>query len=409
MTARVLLVDDDAAVREALCQTLDLADLMPVVASSYIEAKDHIDPSFDGIVVTDIRMPGKDGFAQLEYAQSVDEELPVILLTGEADIPMAVTGISGGAFDFLEKPCAPARFISVVKKALRTRALVLENRRLRQQMQSGDAAARLLFGSSELAAELRERVRNVARTTAEVLIHGEAGTGTAKVAEVVHLLSGDANRPFEKSPAAAMTPEMLKSAFERKSGGTLFLDEVAALSAASQYVLLGILENTPPTRTIAGTYRDLAVEVHEGRFNPDLYYRLDVMNVRIPALHERTEDIPVIFRHYVSIACEQANLTEPQISADILSNLMLQEWPGNARSLMNAAMRFSLGMPDAVTVVKEELGLSEQMARVERSLLIAALQKHSGNASEVARSLKLPRKTFYDKLTRHGIRPENYR
>lgn len=409
MTSNVLLVDDDAAVREALCQTLELADLVPVLVSSYILAKDYVIPEFDGIVVTDIRMPGKDGFALLEYAQSIDEELPVILLTGEADIPMAVTGISAGAFDFLEKPCAPAQFLSVVKKALHTRALVLENRRLRQQMQTGDAAARMLFGVSDLAAELRERVRNVARTSAEVLIHGEVGTGTAKVAEVIHLLSGEANRPFEKSPAAAMTPEALKSAFERNAGGTLFLDEVAALEPASQYALLEILEDTPPTRTIFGTNRNLADEVRQGRFNPDLYYRLDVMNVRIPALNERKEDIPVIFRHYVSIACEQANLVEPEIGTDVLSSLMLQEWPGNARSLMNAARRFSLGMPDAVSVADEGLGLNEQMAQVERSLLIAALQNHNGNASVAARFLKLPRKTFYDKLTRHDIRAEKYR
>lgn len=409
MTTRVLLIDDDAAIREALGQTLELADLNPVLASSYIEAKDHIVKNFDGIIVTDIRMPGKDGFALLEYARSVDDELPVILLTGEADIPMAVQGITGGGFDFLEKPCAPAEFLSVVRKALQTRALILENRRLRLQMQTGDAAARMLFGNSVLANELRERVRKVARMSAEVLIHGEPGTGTSKVAEVIHLLSGNAMRPFTKLSAAALTPETLGTAYGQADGGTLFLDEVAALSPGAQFSLLEYLENDPTTRIIAGTYHDLSSDVRDGQFSPDLYYKLDVMNIRIPALHERTEDIPVLFRHYVAIACEQANLPEPDIDTDILSQLMVQQWPGNARSLMNAAMRFALGMPDAVTASKENMGLSEQMARVERSLLIAALRNHGGNATEVAKILKLPRKTFYDKLTRHNIRADTYR
>ena len=143
MTRRVLLVDDDAAVREALGQTLELADLIPVLAGSYIEAKDHIVPGFPGVIVSDIRMPGKDGFALLEFAHAADPELPVILLTGEGDIPTAVRGMASGAFDFLEKPCAPADLLTVVEKALKTRSLVLENRSLKAQVEAGDAAARL--------------------------------------------------------------------------------------------------------------------------------------------------------------------------------------------------------------------------------------------------------------------------
>ncbi|MEC8795004.1 MAG: response regulator, partial [Pseudomonadota bacterium] len=189
MITKILVVDDDPPVREALGQTLELADFEPILTGSYIEAKDHLTPDFAGIVLSDIRMPGKDGFALLEYAQKVDADLPVVLLTGEGDIPMAVRGMSAGAFDFLEKPCAPKDLIAVVEKALRTRALILENRRLKAQLETGDAAARMLFGMSAQADELRARVRSVARTTAEVLITGAPGSGTAKVAEVIHLLS----------------------------------------------------------------------------------------------------------------------------------------------------------------------------------------------------------------------------
>ncbi|MBU2888525.1 sigma-54 dependent transcriptional regulator [Celeribacter halophilus] len=404
---RVLLVDDDSSVREALGQTLELADLRPTLAGSYIEAKDHITRDFAGVVISDIRMPGKDGFALLHYAQSVDAELPVILLTGEGDVPMAVRGISEGAFDFLEKPCAPSDLIAVVEKALKTRALVLENRRLKRQVEQGDAAARLLRGVSALAKRMREEARAVARSAADVLVTGEPGVGTAKMAEVVHLLSAGSMAPFLKYPASAMTEDSLAQAFATAKGGSVFLDEIAGLSSPAQFALLEELEPHDRPRLIAGTYADLSKEVAEGRFSPDLFYRLEAAVIRIPPLRERREDIPVLFRHYVSIACEQSDLPVPEITSDVISNLMAQDWPGNARSLMNAAMRFAMGLTDGEA--QEELGLAEQLAQVERSLLIAALQRHHGNATEAAKGLKLPRKTFYDKLARHGVKAEMYR
>jgi two-component system C4-dicarboxylate transport response regulator DctD len=407
MSKLVLLVDDDKPVREALGQTLELADLHPVLAGSFIEAKDHIAADFDGVIVSDIRMQGKDGFALLAHAQSIDPDLPVILLTGEGDIPMAVKGISSGAFDFLEKPCAPKDLLAIVHKALKTRALVLENRRLKAQLTSGDAAARMLFGQSTMAEVLRQDVRAVARTSAEVLITGEPGTGTAKVAEVIHLLSGAAMRPFLKLAAASVTPDTLAAAFRQAAGGTLFLDEVAGLTPATQLAVLDLLEQGAGLRVIAGTYRDLEAEAGQGRFHPDLFYKLDVMRIRIPSLRERTEDIPVLFRHYVAIACEQAALPMPDIPPDLIARLMAQDWPGNARALMNAAMRFAMGLDEAGPEAGQ--GLAEQLALVERSLLIEALRRQNGNATEAARALKLPRKTFYDKLARHRIRAEIYR
>lgn len=405
---RVLLVDDDLSVRQALGQTLELADLVPTLAGTYIEAKDHILRDFAGVVVTDIRMPGKDGFALLEYAQGIDPELPVILLTGEGDIPMAVKGISGGAFDFLEKPCSPKELLAVVEKALRTRALVLENRRLKRQVEAGDAAARLLRGTSDLSKRLRDEARAVARSAADVLITGKPGVGTAKMAEVVHLLSAGSLAPFLKFSGASMTPSAVTTAFQDAEGGSVFIDEVAALPSNTQFALLDLLETHDRPRLIAGSYADLSGLAKAGAFSADLFYRLEAAVIRIPALRERPEDIPVLFRHYVDIACEQTNLPVPDITPDIIANLMAQDWPGNARSLMNAAMRFAMGLSDG-DAQEGELGLSEQIAQVERSLLIAALQRSSGCVTEAARGLKLPRKTFYDKLTRHKIKAEMYR
>lgn len=404
---KVLLVDDDVPVREALGQTLELADLFPVLTSAYIEAKDHISRDFSGVVVSDIRMPGKDGFALLDYALSVDPDLPVILLTGEADVPMAVRGIAAGAFDFLEKPCAPSEFVDVVEKALKARALVLENRALKRELAAGDAAQRMLFGTSPRAEDLRQRTRAVARTRADVLVSGPSGSGTSKVAEVIHLLSPAAPHPFIKRSAAALTPETLESALADTGPGSLFLDEIAALDPATQLTLLDRLDGGRAARIIAGTYRDLQAQTQAGHFSEDLFFRLDVMQVRVPGLHERPEDIPVLFRHYVAQACEQANIPEPVVSPDLTARLMAQDWPGNARSLMNAAMRFVLGVGEGATA--ETLGLAEQIAQVERTLLIAALERAQGRATQAAEALKLPRKTFYDKLARHSLKPEDYR
>lgn len=408
MTRKVLLVDDDAAVREALAQTLELADYTPVTAGSFVAAKDHIRADFPGVIVSDIRMPGRDGFHLLNYAREIDPELPVILLTGEGDIPMAVQAMGQGAFDFLEKPCAATDLLPVLQSALNARAQVIEQRALKSELERGDPAARLLFGLSAQAEALRERVRSVAPTGAEVLVTGPPGSGISKVAEVVHMMSPVGQGPFVKRPASGLTPDGLARVCEDAAGGSLFLDEVSAMPEATQYAALELVEQGTDARIVAGTTADLAVLSEKGRFNADLFYRLDVMRVRIPSLAERPEDIPVIFRHYVAQAAEQAGIAEPEITSEHLASLMASDWPGNARSLMSAAMRFVLGMPEEVAQAAD-LGLSEQMARVERSLLIAALGRHNGKASDAAKALKLPRKTFYDKLARYQIRPEDYR
>lgn len=415
MSRHVLIVDDERDVREALGQTIELADLVPLRAGSFLEAKDHIDPSFDGIIVTDIRMPGRDGFHLLDQVRKIDADLPVILLTGEGDIPMAVKAMSDGAYGFLEKPCGAKDLLAVVEKALHARSLVIENRRLKRELDRGDAAARMLVGVSDASDALRGRVRAVARAAAEVLITGDPGTGTPKIAEVIHLLSGAASRPFVKRPAAQLSARALTAAWADAEDGTLYLDEVTALAPDVQFALLEALENAGSVRVLSGTSQDIDAEVAAGRFSTDLFYRLDLMRVHIPALRDRPEDIPVLFRHYVAQACEQANLPEPEIGQDVIARLMAQDWPGNARALMNTAMRFALnngtgGADDAVRSAAETgLGLAEQMAQVERSLLIEALSRAGGRSGEAAKALKLPRKTFYDKLARHALKPEDYR
>lgn len=403
----VLIVDDNRDLRDALSQTLEIAGYQTITSPAFIAAKDHITRAFDGVVITDMMMPGRDGFHLLDYAREVDADLPVILLTGQGSVPAAVKAISRGAFAFLEKPCASVDLVAAVEKAMTARRAIVVSRSHKQRSERGDAAARLLFGVSALAEALREQVRAVARANAEVVVTGEPGAGIAKIAEVIHLLSPAAAQPFIKRAGASLSVEALDDGLAAAGPGTFYIDEAGKLPMASQYHLLGLLDAGIATRVIAGSTENLAQVAETGAFHADLYYRLDLMRVRIPALRERPDDIPVLFRHYVAQACEQANLPLTDITPEVTGRLMAQDWSGNARALMNAAMRFAMGLQDVE--VEESLGLTAQMAQIERSLIIDAMQRCAGRATETAKLLQLPRKTFYDKLARHGLRAEDFR
>jgi len=322
---------------------------------------------------------------------------------------MSVSAISKGAFDFLEKSTAPKNLIRVIERAAQSRALVIENRKLRAQLMAGDPSSRLIFGISDLAEALRQKVRQAAEARTDVLIVGPPGSGIPKVAETIHLSSLFSKAPFVKRSAVMLDSNSLDQSFRDAEAGTLFLDEIGLLSPALQSIVLERSEKPGAPIVIGGTTVDLAEAVAKGQFNADLFYRLDVMRVRIPAISERPEDIPVMFQHYAEQAAEQAGVALPEIDADLIARLMAQDWPGNARALMNAAMRFVLGVEEDVATSDASLGLAERMAQVEQSLLIDALRKSEGRATEAAKQLKLPRKTFYDKLAKYGIRTEDFR
>lgn len=407
MIGTVLVVEDDALVREALGQTLELEGFTPRLAGSFIVAKDHISADFEGVILSDIRMPGRDGHYLLNYAQSVDPELPVILLTGEGDIPMAVGAISNGAFDFLEKPCANEVLLEAVRKALKSRELVLENRLLRSEITKGDAAAKMIFGVSGRAEELRNQVRKIAQVEGAVLIEGAPGSGIAKVAEVIHVLSPRSDRPFVRISGAGLLASQLSNILSVNADATVFVDEFGAMPGETQFTLLEQLDSNTGARIFVGCSVAQSNDDVPNSVNPDLFYRLSALRVYVPPLKDRPEDIPVIFREYVRQVSKQANAPVPEIGADVLAGLMAQDWPGNSLALMNAATRFVLGLNSPAE--DQSLGLVEKMAQVERTLIIDALQKNSGNASATAIDLKLPRKTFYDKLSRHRIKPEDFR
>lgn len=403
MTGPVLVVEDDAPVREALGQTLELEGFSPILAGSFVVAKDHIRRDFSGVILSDVRMPGRDGLFLLEHVQGVDSDLPVILLTGEGDIPTAIGATRKGVFEFLEKPCGNDVLLETVTRAMKARALVIENRRLKAMVASGDAAEQMIFGKSDKVLALRAAVRKLAALDEPVLIQGAPGAGVDKIAEVMHLLSPRSTRPFRRVAAAALSPDQLTALVDECEGGTLYLDQVTALPPETQFALTHVLDEGRSTRILAGTFTTANRET----FNTDLHYRLEALTVRIPALKERPEDIPVLFRHYVQKAREQTGVEPPPITEEVIAGLMAQDWPGNARALMNAATRFVLGQ--GADAGEEEMGLTEKLAQVERALLIEGLRRHSGNASLTAEHFKLPRKTLYDKFAKYGIKPAEYR
>jgi len=421
MKLSVLLVDDDREVREALGQSLEIAGYFVVLAGSFIEAIDHISPDFKGVVLSDVRMPGKDGFALLARCQQVDKDLPVILITGEGDVPMAVRAMEAGALNFLEKPVSGARLVEVVARACGLRETVLENRALKARLAAKDAAERLIIGQSEAAQNLRRQLRVVAAARSDALITGETGVGKELAARVIHALSGG-NTPFIAINCGMLTEGLThavlfgdrtrKGAFERADGGTVFLDEIGAMPLDQQVNLLRILEDRAvedrlgqlqklDIRVLAASHENLPDMVAAGTFRHDLFFRLDVARIAIPPLRERAEDIGLLFRHFLQeIGGELPDNFE-------LSSLIATPWRGNMRELKNHAARVLMGLGEQHPT--QDRGLVQALEQFERQLIEDALQKHASRMADVCETLGIPRKTLYDKMKRLHINPADFR
>lgn len=422
----VLLVDDDKAVREALGQTLDLAGFDVTLAASFIEATDHISPDFNGVVISDVRMPGKDGLALLDRCAAIDPDIPFVLLTGEGDIPMAVQAVNRGAFNFLEKPCPPKQLIEVATKACSAREMVMENRALRRKLTREDAASRLILGRSEATSDLRDKLRMVAATGTDLLVTGETGVGKELAARVVHELSG-ATGDFVAVHCGMLTADLTRTtlfgdentgAFERAEGGTLFLDEIGSMPLNQQVSLLRVLQDRVierangerlrlNCRVIAATKEDLTKMLENGDFREDLFFRLDVARVRVAPLRERIEDVGGLFRVFLSEARGRMGLPPFEMDEDSFAELFAQQWPGNVRELQNHADRLAMGLVGQEVDLPQ--GLNAQMDRIEKQIIMDSLKRTKGQVTLACEDLQIPRKTLYDRMKRHAIVPEAFR
>ena len=446
----VAFVDDDAELREANLQSFALADLAAEGFGSAAEILHRLDADFPGVVVSDVRMPGMDGLTLFARIRAIDPELPCILITGHGDVAMAVDAMRAGAFHFLAKPYPAGLLVETVRRAVATRRLVLENRRLQRAVDDAGSGPRVLIGETPAMDRLRERLAQVAPAAVDVLIEGETGTGKDVIANELHRLSPRAARPFVALNCGALPEAVMESelfghesgAFtgaqrrrvgriEHADGGTLFLDEIEAMPPALQVKLLRVLESREvmplgtnavrrvDLRVVAAAKPGLPDLVRRGAFREDLFYRLHVVSLRVPALRERRGDVPLLFAHFLQRAARRFGRPVPVPGAAIRRHLDAHSWPGNVRELVHYAERVALGMEDdasaepavsaAGPLAPGDGTLAERVDAFEAAVLRDALRAHRGEVRAVTEALGLPRKTFYDKLRRHGIEPRSFR
>jgi len=442
MSGPVIFVDDDPDLRRATAQMLRLAGFEVQAFSSAPSALAAITGSFAGPVVTDIRMPEMTGLQLFERVREIDPELPVLLVTGHGDVDLAVAAIKDGAYDFISKPFDAERLATAVAHAAEMRRLVLDNRRLKA---AAEGTVDLpLLGRAPVIRRLRDTIAQVADADVDVLVLGETGSGKEVVARLLHDQSRRHARPFVALNCGALPETVLESelfgheagAFtgadrrrvgriEHASGGTLFLDEIESCPPAIQVKLLRVLETREveplgtnerrklDLRVVAATKLDLGAPEARGAFREDLYYRLNVVTLRIPPLRERREDVPLIFAHYLRRAAERFGRPAPDISAAVRDRLTRDEWRGNVRELVHFADRVALGLAEeepslAGAVQGEGRSLPERVDLFEAEQIRAALRECQGNATAAMSVLGLPKKTFYDKLKRHGIQRSDF-
>ncbi|MGD9478412.1 sigma-54-dependent transcriptional regulator [Shinella sp. G-2] len=439
MSTPVLLVDDDRQLLRATAQTLELADFAVTPLGSAAEALSELDRDFAGAVVSDIRMPGMDGLQLFERIRAIDPEIPVILITGHGDISTAVKAIQDGAYDFIAKPFPSERLIQCVRRAAEKRSLVLENRRLRDAVRQAEDDFPLI-GQTLVMDRLRQTLRQIADTDVDVLVTGETGSGKEVVARLLHGWSRRARGNFVALNCGALPEQVIESelfghepgAFtgaqkkrvgriEHSSGGTLFLDELESMPLSTQVQMLRVLELREVTplgtnevrpvdiRIVAAAKVDLADPQQRKGFREDLYYRLNVVSLTIPPLRERSDDIPLLFSYFAERAARRFQRPPPVLSAEILRHLRAHDWPGNVRELSHFAERVVLGLvPPAPATTsppadRQAGSLPERLERLEAEIIRETLSAHGGNVQETIAALQIPRKTFYDKLQRHGI------
>ena len=405
MLNSVIVVDDEASIRTAVEQWLSLSGFEVQLFSRAEDCLAQLPKNFPGVILSDVRMPGISGLELLAQVQRLDPDLPIILLTGHGDVPMAVEAMRDGAYDFLEKPFSPDTLLSSLRRALDKRRLVLENRRLHQQADSRAKLDATLLGVSRALQTLRRQVLELAALPVNVLIRGETGSGKELIARCLHDFGPRAGKPFVALNCAAI-PEQLFEAelfghesgaftgaqgkrigkLEYADGGTLFLDEIESMPLAQQVKLLRVLQEQKlerlgsnqsikvDLRIIAATKPDLLDEARAGRFREDLAYRLTVAELRLPPLRERREDIPLLYEHFAQNAGERLGRSVAPLSGAQLSRLLSHDWPGNVRELANAAERQVLGLgepePDAI---EPGQSLAAQQEAFEAQCLRAAL------------------------------------
>ena len=441
--ARIVIIDDEQDMRDSISQWLSLSGFAPESFASAEAALPALGPDFPGAVITDIRMPGMDGMALLKRLMGVDATLPVILITGHGDVPMAVEAMRLGAFDFLEKPFDPEKMTDLVQRAVKARALALENRALRQELGDGKTLMRRLVGHAPEMVRLREDILDYGQADGHVLIDGETGTGKTLVAHALHAVGPRASRRFVSASCLGVDDDDLAARLfgpvteasaagglplvEEARGGTLCLEDIEALSPALQGRLLAWINDQgspPPTRIIAICNAHEPGRTLEDRLRPDLYFRLAAMKITLPPLRQRGEDILALFNAYAAQFAEEYGCDVPELSASDAAHLLQAPWPGNVRQLIaiaeQAVLQSRRGGGSVVSLVMAEneaaggalttegKPLKEYVEAFERTLIDNTMRRHKGSITAVMDELCLPRRTLNEKMAKYGLSRADY-
>ena len=436
---KIAIVDDEQDMRQSISQWLALSGFDTETYPSAEDALKALGPDFAGAVVSDIKMPGMDGMAFLKRLMSVDSALPVIMITGHGDVPMAVEAMRVGAYDFLEKPFNPDRMTELAKKATQFRRLTLDNRALRRELSDGTTLMKKLIGASAVMDRLREDILDLGQADGHVLIDGETGTGKTLVAHALHAVGAKAGKKFVLMSCAAHDPETLSKrlfgpledgglpALEEARGGTLVLEDIESLPQASQARLLSWIndQGTPAeTRIVAISNLQEQGKTCEDVLRPDLYFRLAAMKITLPPLRQRGEDILMLFTQFGEQFSEEYGCSAPQVSAQEAAQLLQAPWPGNIRQLINVAERAVLqnrrgsgtiasllmAESDEVQPVMTTEGkpLKEYVESFERMLIDNTMRRHKGSIVNVMDELCLPRRTLNEKMAKYGLQRSDY-
>ncbi len=436
---KVAIVDDEADMRQSISQWLALSGFDTETFPSAEEALKAIGPEFPGVIVSDIKMPGMDGMTFLKKLMGMDSGLPVILITGHGDVPMAVEAMRVGAFDFLEKPFNPDRMTELAKKATQARRMTLDNRALRKELSDGTILMKKLIGTSPVMERLREDILDLGQADAHVLIDGETGTGKTLVAHALHAVGPRAGRKFVTISCAAFSEDQLAARLfgpgedgavpmvEEARGGTICLEDIEALSGAMQARLLALIndQGTPPeTRIIAICNHHAPDKTLEDTLRPDLFYRLGAMTIVLPPLRSRGEDILTLFNRLTEQFSEEYGCEAPQVTAQEAAQLLQAPWPGNVRQLVNVAERAvlqnrrgsgsiaSLLMADneaaGPALTTEGKPLKDYVEAFERMLIDNTMRRHKGSIVAVMEELCLPRRTLNEKMAKYGLQRQDY-
>ena len=438
---KIAIVDDEQDMRQSISQWLALSGFETETFPSAEDALRNLGQDYPGVVVSDIKMPGMDGMAFLKRLMSVDSALPVIMITGHGDVPMAVEAMRVGAFDFLEKPFNPDRMTELAKKAANARRLTLDNRALRRELSDGGTGImKKLVGTSPVMERLREDILDLGQADGHVLIDGETGTGKTLVAHALHAVGAKAGKKFVLYSCAAHDEATLaKRLFgpigdgdplpllEEARGGTLVLESIEALPQTLQARLLSWMndQGTPAeTRIVAISNLQEQGKTCEDALRPDLYYRLAAMKITLPPLRQRGEDILMLFQRFSEQFADEYGCETPEVSAQEAAQLLQAPWPGNIRQLVNIAERAvlqarrgsgtiaSLLMADNeatdMSVTTEGKPLKEYVEAFERMLIDNTMRRHKGSIVAVMEELCLPRRTLNEKMAKYGLSRADY-